>query len=879
MRFKHYLNFIDLPQIGTIEIGEPIGFDSSSYKVKRDKKRFGRDLIIANEETDLTFTRSYFEQMEVTQMLPNGEIISYASQGFDFLLDVFQNEGWESQIEYILQKDGIDFVTGIFSYFTAVVEFDQIKVKIVQNTNREIIKRLEDTDIDAFNSVALDDREITPCSTTNILLKAKPTTQNSVWEQLEPKLIEAIGVVDPFNLARQITKYEIRNTLTSFSESAPSFNGAMDNFRFINAQNDLTNGILKVDANIVFHYQQSGGSSASTAGFRLRYGLWVGDNFDISQEFGTLYSKFLTGTATQDFILNEVLEIPLNNIPRGFNLSLFWEVLYTSEHLELTTFNFIKSNIDIIYTSTAIDTVVKGVRLIDLMKHNVKSIADTELSAPIYESGGEHYNNFAFNGLLLGQITDKPFYNKFKDLMTIPNEVCADYQINENNVEILPYNEFYNDVEMAVFEQLSDYESQTKMNPIYAMKTANYKYKKSSEGRETNGENSIDDVHTETQKYLSNMVDGEFKVDLNHIRSAYLIEEARQRAFDLEQSKALENDDSLFLLDCIELAPSTKGGFGAVLLMRITETGHLQILNNNLNGDGINFNWNLLGFAVGGTFFIDSGENVGTWQALSITDSVLELFPISVTASFEGDAYITMSWFFNDVSFTNRTNEGFTLIEGVDNPSKYSNLNYHWSRNIQRWYPYLATATKFKPNGAIKTTSFKTNGNLVTRKIGEIENVSDSAEINNIDIAQYKILNPFTHSIKVYADFEKVTQLIKDIAGVKGYVSVRLNDGRNVKGFINEMDYDWSKEELQLEIEEKFISDYMEITPSGITLTGYDEKSYLESFQINNNFVLLFDANSLQLFPPIRFALIKINGILFTDLTAFTDALIDFMNE
>lgn len=101
---------------------------------------------------------------------------------------------------------------------------------------------------------------------------------------------------------------------------------------------------------------------------------------------------------------------------------------------------------DLSYTATAIDTVVKGVRLIDLWKHNLKSIADVDLAAPDYDLGGEHYNNFAFNGLLLGQVIDKPFYNKFKDLMNIADETCSDYQINENNVEILPYASFYNDI-------------------------------------------------------------------------------------------------------------------------------------------------------------------------------------------------------------------------------------------------------------------------------------------------------------------------------------------------------------------------------------------------------------------------------------------------
>lgn len=899
MRFKHYLNFLDLPNIGIIQIAETIGFDASSYKVKRDKKRFGRDIVIANEDTELIFTRSFFEELETSQILSNGEITNYASQGFDYLMDVFQNEGWESRIEYVLEKDGNTFVTGIFSYVTSVVEFDQIKVKIIQNTNRETIKRLEDTDIDVFSSVALDEREITPCTTTNILLKAKPIFQQSIWKSQENS-VQAFATLNNFtsgkvltsaNNANITTKFEVKNTLSFLStELNTNFAGELntENFSYLYAQNLLTNvqiRITNIDASSSSQKVDVGGVITSASGY-AKFVVRVGIDIDNIEDEYVLYSRTFTNTSSTVENLPTELSLVLPVIRVGYRLYIY---AYCDADATFSSSPFINSystsllinnlDIDITATSTAINTVVKGVRLIDLWKHNLKSIADVDLYAPDYDLGGEHYNNFAFNGLLLGQITDKPFYNKFKDLMNIADETCSDYQINENNVEILPYESFYNDIEMASFEELPAFDAQTKMNPIYALKTATFKYKKSSQDRETNGENSIDDVHTETQKFFSDKVDADLKVELNHIRSAFLIEEARQRAYDLEQSKSLENDDSLFLLDCVELAPSTKGGFGAVLLMRILDNGHLQILNNNLNGDGIPFNWNLLGFNVGSQFFINLGENVGTWHVVSIQNSVLELFPLTVSATFEGEAYIEMSWFFTDVTYTNRTNQGYTLIEGIDNPEDYSNLNYHWARNIQRWYPYLATATKFKPNGIIKTASFKTNGNLVTRKIGETQDVSDSASINNIDISQYKILNPFTHSVKVYADFDTITQLISDVQTVKGYVTVRLNDGRTIKGFINEMDYEWKSEELQLEIEEKFISDYMEITDGSIKLTGYDEKSYLKSFQITNNFVLLFDEYDIQLFPPVRFTLIKINGVLFTDLTAFSDALTDYINE
>lgn len=875
--FKHYLNFIDLPSVGTIEIAEPIGFDSASYKVKKEGRRFGRDIIIANEDTSLVFTRSFFEELEVSQTTTDGETINYASQGFDYLIDVFQNEGWESKIEYIIEKDGSTFTTGIFSYVTASIEFDRITVKIIQNTNRETIKRLEDTDIDAFSSEALDGRNITPCSTTNILLKAKPIQETSSWVMSgERTLIVNIDDVNPF---MNLTRYNIRSSFVPFEQSVFDNIEAIKNFRYIKANTDLSNGTGEIYFNGVLRYRPNG-ISDTDASFRLLM-LQYDGIFEIGNPLiiTEIYRKAFAGGSNSDFSVDETFIFDLPNLNINQSLTFYWVFSAASTGvIGENSITFYEYSMDLTYTSTAIDTVVKGVRLTDLIRHNVQSLADVSLNDNVYNSTSPHYDNFAFNGLLLGQITDKPFYNKFKDLMNINDEICADYQINPDSLEIRPYSEYYNDVEIAVFEQLPKYDATTTTNKNFSLKTADFKYKSSSSGRETNGENSIDDVHTETQKYITDTVDGNLKVELSHIRSAYLIEEARQRAFDNEQNTSLQNDDKLFLLDCVALAPSTKGGFGSFLVMQINDYGHLQILNNNLEGDGIPFNWTLLGFTVGSQFFIDEGENVGTWQVISITSSVLTLFPISVSATFEGEAFIRVSYYFTSVFYTNRTNEGFTLIEGVSEPNKYSNLNYSWARNIKRWYPYLATATKFKPNGVIKTASFITNGNLVTQKIGESTSLADSENIINSEIASQKILNPFVHSITVYADFDKVTQLIEDIRDVKGYVSVKLNDGRTIKGYPSEIDYTWVTEELTLEIEEKFISDFMEITSSGIVLNGYENNGLPNSFQINNIFVLLYNSVDEQLYPPIRFTNIKINGIAYTDLTEFSDALTELIN-
>ncbi len=870
--FSHFLNFISLPEIGQIQIAEPINFDQSSYKVKQDDKRFGRDVIKANDESELVFTRDYFEQIEMIQILPNGDRFNYASQGFDYLIDIFNNEGFEGKVEYILQKTDVSFVTGVFSYYTAVVEFDRITVKIIQNTNREIIKRLEDTDIDAFSNKALDGRDIVPCGTTDILLKAKPIVQESEWSNSNTDTFTAGGFGGTFtrslNVINNALKFNIDNTLSYIGGYQPTAN-----FVYIRALTQLSELNISLQINLDFFDNRSSSLGFST--LSLRY--FIGVNPPASNSGTSLFTvQLFNGTSSVD--IDQTYFVENINMNAGETLWIwFLQVTNTENTLYFSSVKFNDCKINAIATSTAIDTVVKGVRLIDLMKHNVKSLANVELIAPEYDLGGEHYNNFAFNGLLLGQITNKPFTNKLKDLLTVLNETCSDFQINENNIEILPYSGFYNDVEMAEFDELPSFESQSKFNNRYALKTAEFKYAKSSSERETNGQNSIDDVHTETQKFITDSVDGALKVEVKAIRSAYLIENARKRAFDNEQTNSLQNDDNLFVLDCIPLAPNTQSGFGAVLLMRILDNGNLQILNNNSNGDGLPFNWTLLGFTVGATFEIISGVNVGAYTVVSLTSSIVELDKVSGVPTVTGDHFIEMRWTLNNVIWTNRTSEGFTSITGVDNPNDYSNLNYHWGRNIQRWYPYLATATKFKPNDVIKTTSFKVNGDLVTVKGGNT--VSDSGDIINSEIRPLKILNPNEISVKVYADFETLTKLVSDIQTVKGYVTVNTSTGKKVKGYVKDLDYVWITEELDMVLEEKFESDFMEITSEGVKAVGFDLKSRLNSFTINNNFVNLYDENENQMFAPTRFVNIKINGVAYTDVVLFSDALNTLINE
>lgn len=859
--FKHKLNFKSIPEIGILIISEPVGFDKQGFIIKQDPKYFGRNIFIGKEESDFTFSKQYFEQCQTIQILPNGDVIDHNSQGFFYLRDVLLNLGWEAEIDYIIEKDNVEFIVGILDGFTAEIQFDLITIKSIQNTNRELITRLEDTDIDAFSDKALDDRTIDPVETIDILLKAKPIYQESTWKYglSDPKEF-VLGSSSSFNFANQIQTFGIDNTLSYIQGASET-----DNFRYVFAREDLSEFKIEVTNLDLKYIPNAGLPNAGSCQLLVR----IGDDVDTAQVFvlGTINAP--NGQFNQTY----TFEFP--QINRG---NFIW--LYFRQEGGAGRFRFTSMNVKMSCISTAVNTIVKGTRLIDVVKHNLKSLADVQVIANEYESGGAHYDNFAFNGLLLGQITDKPFYNKFKDLKDIFLETCNGHQINKDSVEFAYYTNFFSDELLAEYDELPSFDSKLKQSKDYALKNAEFKFKRSSENRETTGQNSIDDVHTSTQRFISDKVDGTLKVEFDHIRSAFLFEEARKRAFSNDETKSLQNDNSLFIAKCIPLAPNSQGSYGNVLLQEIdTDTNNLRVLNNDRDGNGINFNWNLLGFKVNDVITIDVGQNSGQYTVISIQNTVVELRKLIGVPTFEGQEYIRLRWFYTNVTYTNQTNEGYTLIEGVSNPDNYGNLDYSLGRIIEYWKPYLATATNYKRDGVIKTTSFLNNGNLVTRKIGESANVVDSGEIQNSSIQGLKKVKPTFKTFKVYSPFAKTLQLVEDVGLKKGYIKVKELNGNYFYGYPIELDYDWITEELIMELQEKYLGDYVLIDANGVKEIGGVYKNNLESFEINIIYLSLFDENGKNLIEPTDFKRVMINGVLYTDLILFTEALQNYIEQ
>ena len=874
--FKHYLNFIDLPLIGRIEISEPFKFDGSTFEIKREKGRHSRDVIIANQDIDLELEREHFELLDIEQTLPDGTIFNLASHGFDYLLDQINTRGWEMSVEYIINYNGTDFTTGEIDGLTYKVSDKEISIKITQNTLYAYIKKNDSVKIDAFSDKSLTDLPITPCTTTDIFLKAKPLLERSKWGEKEITDTSAYYYGSGFThdltipIANNLVDFNLLNSYSPFDivwKGTDLGITAVRRFiydnRLVTAKNELRN--VKVKLNKVWI------SGATSQGrIYLRYGTTFFDSDGNFISAGNTPTTYLENELNNISITNKDYEFIIPYIAQGETLwidtTMFFSTgSFTSVSMQYTNYKI--ESVEITATSTAISTIVKGVRLYDLLRHQALSYDTNLTDNGVFNNTSEYWNNFCFNGRMLGNLANNAFNNEFKQLYnSVCDEAFADYQITNEGIEIDFINNYYKDEEIAVFTELPSNDYTYTANSDYSINLFNIKFKKSSSDRTGNEVDTIDDVHTSLQlKMPSKKADAIYNLEFDHIRSAQLIEEQRRKGNEVNgKTRVLENDENLFVLDCVELAPSTTNEFTQFLRYRILDTDNkLEIVSNGT------FAWTNLGMVVGQIISISfvglpSGTN---FQILALEDFTIRLLFLNnlPTSDSDGEKSITFNYILQGVQYTNRTNQGFTTIQGVANPDNYSNLKYSLKRITNKWLSFINTAGQYLIGQDAKVTEIKINDALETQLTTESGLVIDKA---NITLTENRILNGRVFNVKVFSDFDSATNLFNNVRDLKGYIRIILNNENVIFGFIKEARYTWRSNELILTLEEKFNNLITEIN----TLNVYN-------YNIVNNFVNLYDANNLPLLTAKEFTKFSINGIIYDNIDDFTNNLIPLLNN
>jgi hypothetical protein len=446
--------------------------------------------------------------------------------------------------------------------------------------------------------------------------------------------------------------------------------------------------------------------------------------------------------------------------------------------------------VELTATETGIDSVIKGVRYIDLIKQNYKAIGSLPVNAPKFDVGGQFYEQFCFSGKLIRQITNEPFYLELDKTIESLLEVNATPQINDNEIYIGQYQDFYSDVNMGTYLQLPETEAKFTKNEKYLINTFKFGYNKFEQDRDE--DNTLDSIHTDSEWYLpcDNSINSK-ELKLPFVRDAYKIESVRRRATEKDNTSN-ESDDDIFIVDVIEIAPGTTRTISGTFTNFISsENNTFKILANR------NFRWDLLGFKVGDTVIVGGVS----FLAIDITSSILTLNWFGI--SYSGLSFLTITYPITDVQYTTRTNEGLTFSQNLLNADNYANLRYSIKRNMSHWFPYLATAGKFIPTKTIKNSYFKSNGEAITKFIGETANIKENENILISDITSKKILSQNMYMTTLVIEFEDLLTLIGKIQTQRGYINVQDHKGNIVSGYIVSLDHTWATNECVINLEVK----------------------------------------------------------------------------
>lgn len=889
--YKFRLEFENIESFNDIDITEPIKFDGASFVLEQDKERYGRDIFFLNENIDLFFYKGNYDLAENPLQLPNGTIVNNLTQGFEFLIEAKNQKGYEVSCKFIIY-DGVDeFAFGVLDYQTSETdEYSYFKCKVLQSTEKQLIKRRADYVVDVFSDETPDEEYIEPLQTTNILLKAKPTINESEWTTPQNYAgdVSNLGTNDffyAFNFISNPIKYGIENTLSYIYGFKQIFVdddlSQIADFIYIDAQDDLTNGSIEIeDIDITFSNYNTSTGYVGLTGCKFRIYYLIGSEFNYNNKT-QLFSVNLDSSQEYNYTGNFTIT---QDIPSGYKFWFWFEFdtpVGSTIGVPNTIYNYnFKNNAKVSakYVATAIDTVIKGVRWIDLIKQNVKSISNLDVYAPLLDNGGKHYNNFAFSGNLIKGRDDVAFSTKFKDLMETIKEVNLDYQVLDDKVFIGQYSDFYTNKEIISLPMYPDDSFVSRFNDRFALNLAELNYTTYEQDRDET--NTSDSVHTETQWTVQNkQVENSKVVKLPQIRDYNKIESTKKEAVKVTTSTS--DDDKLYLLDCVPLAPNTVKGFTASMTHNINDEGNVQLLK-----DADLPSWGVLGFSVGSNFTIVSGFNSGTYTVENITDTIITLNPVSPpTQSQTGVSLTEVSYPLDNVLFTNRTNEGFAEIDGIISSEKSSNLKYTPKRNLLEWETYLASAILFT-NNQLKNSYYKVNQytttGLETRLNTETVNLieKDNLELNN------PILSAKEYDLTLVASFNDMVTLlnalntINDDDTIGGFLRCYNPDYRVIKGFVKKLDYEPATEKLTVTLEELYQSDIIEITTNGnsITVNDVNYNNVINGyswFEFNGDYFIIFDSDNAPIIEPTIYSKISFNGVIYDSVIELNQALLD----
>ncbi|WDF45246.1 hypothetical protein PQ459_10080 [Chryseobacterium sp. KACC 21268] len=426
------------------QITEPSGFDVANFVIKQNEGRFGRDIVYGNEIQNLMFySDTGYERVDFKQDLnPQGQQTNYLNNGFAFILETYKKYGFEGEIEYVLKKNNSEFIIGVLDMANPDTDGNTyFGCTLIQNTNITDYKKQLSTSIDLFSTKDINGKPISPAPTLKVLRRSLPIFTRSFWSVKETWNQRVFSATDKdtlysyFNPCANNVVSEITNSNTTGSElhhitmtkdqwdtNAQEMMAAADSvaknmFAFVNSTKFMVDTEITIE-NFNVKIQGSHGGGSATGGiactnFQVCWGYNMfeipGSTNAIGPRTGDMGGEvFFTsqiGSHDGNFDFNiekQVIKIP--NLPIGAKIWVFFNsFIQHKTGGDIVDFTHTISNftIDIKTTQKALDNVLSTVRYIDVLKQCSKFIKGVPVNAPLFDVGGEHYNNVCWNRALL----------------------------------------------------------------------------------------------------------------------------------------------------------------------------------------------------------------------------------------------------------------------------------------------------------------------------------------------------------------------------------------------------------------------------------------------------------------------------------------------
>lgn len=740
--FTYYLN--------DTEIFEPFGFDGASMKIEQKDNSFSRDVYLFNENTEFTFYKTDF----------TGGL----SHGYDIIKNAVNEKGADAEISLYVKNNGVDYFMGRLDLENMQTDGETYyKVKTIDEGGRFIFKR----DFETKKKI-----ELTPLK---VLLKAKPVEQVSEWERsgIINHSFTTYGqdgyLYAPSN--NQI-KYDIKNSYIPFENyvyvpplsDSDTINSKAENNIIIRANTTLENVKIRINVKEIIAITNTGYSTNKR--LQVSYGThYVNDRTVIILENSDNYisSNLLLYNKTYD------IDIPL--ITQGqkvwFTLSSFQPYsLPAATPVASDTVVIDDVDIKVIANSVAINSVIDTHRWKDLQQ----ATSNLPVNAPDFDNGGEFYDIVLTNGYGIRSIRGKDFTTTTKDVFDM-QFLAMDYQVNTDDVEVGKFEDFYPENEIQEIPELVAENITISPNKRFRLTDLKFGFKKFEQDRDE--ENTLDSVHTYSEWKMPNKyTQGKFERTTDIIFDPYKIESSRRLGFeDRTKNTSLSDDDDLYGINITPIGSENIQTYKGTFAQNTNGT-ILQLLVNS-------FNWYSIGVNVGDNMTI-TGSNAGTYTITEI-NNIGNVITLSGTNNGQNiEEILEITYTLTGVLYKNRTNEGFTSITGIGNPTNYGNLLFQQKGIINRWKSYLDTAKTYYPFEVIKQTYFKNNKEL------NVDGIIDKTDIDTTGA----ILTDNTAKIEVRCGFEEAYNIMQKITQrntngtIGGYVKIGT-----YTGYIKDLEY------------------------------------------------------------------------------------------